>query len=106
MQGLTGDDVGTFGRVTFYPMQRHAFSSPLVRLPEDGVAFPFNVVRIAGPAGAKKVEQMVAQNRALYDRIRKAGGVLYPVSAFPMSSEDWKQHFGSQWPLLAEARRR
>jgi cytokinin dehydrogenase len=106
MQGLTSDDVGGFGRITFYPMQTRAFRSPLVRLPEGSVAFPFNVVRIAGPAGAEKVEQMVAQNRALYDRIHKAGGVLYPVSAFPMSAEDWKQYFGPRWPQLAEAKRR
>jgi cytokinin dehydrogenase len=106
MQGLSGDDLGAFGRITFYPMQTRAFCSPLVRMPDDDIAFPFNVVRIPGPAGAEKIEQMVAQNRALYERVRKAGGVLYPVSAFPMSSEDWKQHFGSRWPLLAESRRR
>jgi cytokinin dehydrogenase len=106
MQGLSGDDLGAFGRITFYPMQTRAFRSPLVRMPGDDIAFPFNVVRIPGPAGAEKIEQMVAQNRALCERIRKAGGFLYPVSAFPMSSPDWKEHFGSRWPLLAEARRR
>ena len=46
---------------------------------------------------------MVASNRMLYDRIR---GMLYPVSAFPMSSEDWKDHFGMRWPLLHDAKRR
>ena len=35
-----------------------------------------------------KVEQMIARNRALYDRIRSAGGILYPVSALPMSRND------------------
>src|SRR5215475_5638330 len=33
---------------------------------------------------AAKAEDMVAKNRVLYDRIRSAGGLLYPVSAFPM----------------------
>ncbi|MBR1121718.1 FAD-binding protein [Bradyrhizobium lablabi] len=104
MRGLSGDDVGTFGRVTFYPMLTKAFGSPLVRLPDDSTAFPFNVVRVA--ADKEKVGQMVAQNHALYDRVREAGGVLYPVSAFPMSSDGWKQHFGSRWPQFAEAKRR
>ena len=104
MQGLTGEDLGAFGRITFYPMQTNAFRSPLVRFPDDSVAFPFNVVRVA--AGKEKVGQMIAQNRTLYDRIHRAGGVLYPVSAFPMSSGDWKSHFASRWPMLMEARRR
>ena len=106
MRGLSGDDLGPFGRITFYPMQTRAFRSPLVRMPEGEVAFPFNIVRIPGAIEGEKLEQMLAQNRALYERIRKAGGALYPVSAFPMSSEDWKQHFGPRWPQLSEAQRR
>jgi cytokinin dehydrogenase len=106
MQGLGNDDLGAFGRITFYPMQTRAFRTPLVRMPDESVAFPFNVVRIPGPIDGEKVDQLVVRNRTLYERIRKAGGVLYPVSAFPMSSEDWKQHFGSRWLQFSEARRR
>jgi FAD/FMN-containing dehydrogenase len=104
MRGLTVDDLGTFGRITFYPLRTDAFHTPLVRLPQDSVAFSFNVVRVG--TGKEKVEQSVSQNRALYEQIRRAGGVLYPVSAFPMSSEDWKLHFATRWPAFAEARRR
>jgi FAD/FMN-containing dehydrogenase len=50
--------------------------------------------------------RMVAQNRALYDRIRRAGGVLYPVSAFSMSPDDWKDHFGPSWPRFRQAKQR
>src|SRR5262249_18454484 len=75
-------------------------------LPDECVAFPFNLVRIPASKDAAQVERMVASNRMLYDRIRGIGGVLYPVSAFPMSSEDWKDHFGMRWPLLHDAKRR
>jgi cytokinin dehydrogenase len=104
MQGLAVDDLGAFGRITFYPMRTDAFHTSLARLPQDSVAFSFNIVRIG--TSKEKVEQLVSQNRALYEQIRGAGGVLYPVSAFPMSLEDWKLHFASRWPALAEARRR
>ena len=50
--------------------------------------------------------RMVAQNRALYERIRNAGGVQYPVGAFPMSPDDWKDHFGPRWPRLRDAKQR
>jgi hypothetical protein len=49
---------------------------------------------------------MVAENRTLYDRIREAGGVQYPVGAFAMSPFDWEVHFASRWPQLREAGRR
>jgi hypothetical protein len=109
---LTNDDIGPFGRITYYPLFTSAFRTPLVRLPDDGivvpddVVFPFNVIRIPTSNDAATVELMVAQNRLLYDLIRKAGGVQYPVGAFPMSVNDWNDHFGSSLPLLAAAKRR
>jgi FAD/FMN-containing dehydrogenase len=106
LAGLTNDDVGPFGRITYYPLLTSAFRTPLVRLPDEGVVFPFNVIRIPTSNDAATMEQMVAQNRALYDRIQKAGGVQYPVGAFPTSFNDWKDHFGSSWPLFREAKRR
>jgi cytokinin dehydrogenase len=103
---LSGKDVGPFGRLTLYPMLTSAVRTPLVRLPDEPIAFPFNIIRIGASADAEAAERMVAQNRALYQRIRKSGGTLYPVSAFPMSPEDWQDHFGSTWPLLRDAKRR
>jgi cytokinin dehydrogenase len=108
---LTGDYIGPFGRITYYPLDTSAFRTPLVRLPDkgvppDGVVFPFNIIRIPTSNDAATVELLVAQNRQLYDLIRKAGGVQYPVGAFPMSVNDWKDHFGSSLPLLSRAKRR
>lgn len=106
VDGLTNEDVGPFGRVTYYPMLTKALRTPLVRLPDERVVFPFNLIRIPETNDAAKVEQMIARNRVLHDRIRSAGGVQYPVGAFPMSSSDWKEHFGSKWSLLHDAKRR
>jgi FAD/FMN-containing dehydrogenase len=108
---LTSDNIGPFGRITYYPMFTGAFRTPLVRLPDegvlpDGIVFPFNIIRIPTSNDAATVEPMVAQNRLLYDLIRQAGGVQYPVGAFPMSVNDWKDHFGPRLPLLSAAKRR
>jgi cytokinin dehydrogenase len=104
--GLTDADIGRFGRITCYPMLTQAVRTPLVRLPDEGVVFPFNVIRMPAANDPIEVERMVADNRLLYRGIRSAGGVLYPVNAFPMSTNDWKGHFGPQWSLLDDARRR
>jgi FAD/FMN-containing dehydrogenase len=100
--GLTGEEIGPFGRITYYPMLTGASRTPLVRLPDESVAFAFNIIRIP----SARTEQMVAQNRMLYERIRDAEGILYPVGALPMSADDWRAHFGPRWPLLREAKQR
>jgi hypothetical protein len=103
---LGGDDLGPFGRITWYPMFAKAVRTPLVRMPEGDVVFPFNLIRIPASGDAEPAKHMVRQNRQLYDRIRSAGGILYPVSALPMSADDWKGHFGATWRFLEEAVRR
>ena len=106
LAGLTNADVGPFGRITYYPMVTNPCRTPLFRVPDEDVVFPFNVIRIPPSNDAATMQKMVAQNRALYDRIHSAGGIQYPVSAFPMSPGDWRDHFGSNWPRMAGAKRR
>lgn len=106
LAGLTDADVGPFGRITCYPMLTRACRTPLFRLPDESVVFPFNVIRMPASNDAAAAQRMVAQNRVLYDRIRSAGGLQYPVGAFPMSHGDWKDHFGLSWPRFSESKQR
>jgi cytokinin dehydrogenase len=101
---VTDDGVGPFGQVTYYPMTTGAFRTPLLRIPGESVIFPFNIVRLPATDDQAAIGQMVAQNRRFYDRIRSAGGLLYPVSAMAMSENDWKTHFGSGYALLSSAK--
>jgi cytokinin dehydrogenase len=101
---VTNDGVGPFGQVTYYPMTTGAFRTPLLRIPGGSVIFPFNIVRLPAATDQAAIDQMVAQNRTFYDRIRRAGGLLYPVTAMAMSKNDWKTHFGPSYSLLASAK--
>jgi cytokinin dehydrogenase len=104
LQELTHEDVGPFGRVTYYPVLTSAQRTPLVRMPAESIAFVFNIIRIPASNNAAGIARMIANNRTLYERVRDRGGVLYPVSAFPMLGADWKDHFGAAWPLLDQAK--
>lgn len=106
VERTSATDIGPFGRMTCYPMHTRAFDTPLVRMPDEETVFTFNLIRIPVSNDQLTAGQLVAQNRSLYDRIRKAGGVLYPVSALSMTSDDWEQHFNPSWPTLCEAKRR
>jgi hypothetical protein len=106
LHGLTHADVGPLGRITYYPMRTTSLHTPLVRLPKEDVVFPFNLIRMPPTNDMASAEQMLADNRRLYERIRLAGGLQYPVGALPMSRDDWKHHFGPKWAQLADAKRR
>jgi cytokinin dehydrogenase len=102
LDGLRPDDLGPFGQVVFYPFDTAALTTPLLRMPAEPVVFPLNLVRI--PSGdAELARDLVARNAAVYERVRKGGGVLYPVSAFPMTGAEWRRHFGDAWPPFRDA---
>jgi FAD/FMN-containing dehydrogenase len=101
---LTAADLGTFGQVVLSPFRRQAVTAPLLRLPADDLVYAFNLVRIPTTDAPAEADRLVTANRAVYDRVRAAGGALYPVSAFPMSRDDWRGHFGSAFRLLSEAK--
>jgi cytokinin dehydrogenase len=101
---LTPADLGPFGQVILSTFPRQAVTSPLLRLPADNLAYAFNLVRIPTTDDTAEVNRLVTDNRAIYERVRAAGGTLYPVSAFPMSSDDWRLHFGAAWGRLRDAK--
>jgi FAD/FMN-containing dehydrogenase len=101
---LAPADLGPFGQVAIAPILRAAVGSPLLRLPADELCYSFNLIRLPptdDPAGARR---LVAANRAAYERVRDAGGTLYPVSALPMAPADWRGHFGAAFGLLGGAK--
>ena len=103
---VTPADLGTFGQVVVSAFRRDAVASPLLQLPADRLCYAFNLIRIPTTPEQTETDRLVEANRAIYDRLRDAGGVLYPVSAFPMSHRDWRRHFGDTWNELRRAKRR
>ena len=105
LRRLPAGDLGPFGQVLLSPLRRSAIASPLLRLPAGEMLYAFNLVRMpATDNAATEAIRLTAGNRAAYERIRAAGGVLYPVSAFTMSAEDWRSHFGPEWTRLRRAK--
>jgi cytokinin dehydrogenase len=99
---LAPADLGPFGQVVVSAFRRRSVTSPLLRLPGDDLCFTFNLIRI--PATGDTADRLVADNRAVYERVRAAGGTLYPASALPMSPGDWREHFGPAFDRLGAAK--
>ena len=104
MTKLTPADLGPFGQVVLSAFRSQAVTSPLLRLPADRLVYAFNLIRIPTTDDTAEVNRLVTANQAIYERIRAASGTLYPVSAFPMSRDDWRRHFGAAWGRLRDAK--
>ncbi|KOV56187.1 FAD-binding protein [Streptomyces sp. MMG1121] len=99
-------DLRDTGLVLLYPLLSRPLRAPLFRRPPGEVLYLFALLRTAPPDGPETVAAMVAANRTAYDLARSEGAVAYPVNALPMSTADWRDHYGSWWPSLAEAKKR
>jgi FAD/FMN-containing dehydrogenase len=104
---LTPAGIGASGVILLYPLRRSALRLPLLRVPDEDLLFLFSVLRTAAPdTGALSADAMIAANRTLYDQVRSLGGDQYPIGSIPTTPADWREHFGPQWPFLADARHR
>lgn len=87
------------GGVLLYPLRSGPWRSGLPKPPGE-TFYLFDLLRVAmGDEAA-----ILARHQALYARLRGEGGVLYPISAVPMTRDDWRAHYGERWPVLERAK--
>jgi FAD/FMN-containing dehydrogenase len=107
--GLTQADIGASGLVLVYPVPRAKLTAPLLRVPCEGeFAFLFSILRTASPdTDALPPSQMLTANSALYHDNQSLGGTQYPVGSIPgLTTADWRQQYGRQWPFFVVAKHR
>jgi cytokinin dehydrogenase len=100
---LTVDDTGQ-GAVLLYPFRPGRLHRPFVPVPREQTAFIFAILRTAVPPDDATVARMLADNRALYESARDAGGKRYPVGSVPFSKADWRDHYGSAYGAVVTAK--
>jgi len=101
---LTLSDTGG-GPILLYPTRSKPFEQPLLRVPAGELIWQFDILRTA-LATAATPQQMVEDNRRLYEQARRLGGRIYPVGSTPLTRDDWERHFGDAWPAFVRAKRR
>jgi hypothetical protein len=105
VSNLTAADTGG-GPILFYPVDSRRMQRPFFRLPEERYCFEFSILRTSDPSVPSSVPDMLADNRAIYEQLVQIGGTRYANGAIPFDRQDWRRHFGAQWPALAAAKRR
>jgi FAD/FMN-containing dehydrogenase len=104
LANLTLDDVGQ-GPILIYPFNRELFRTPFFRVPDSRHFFVFSLLRNAVPPTPERVAQLVAANRAMFDRAVMLGGKRYPNDSVPMTRDDWQKHYQPLWGAFVSAKR-
>jgi FAD/FMN-containing dehydrogenase len=104
MGTLTPADIGVDFPISFFFVNTAACTRPLLQLPAEASACLWNLMTTAPDPEA--AERNVAMNRRFFDQARAVGGKHLPVSAMPLTPQDWEEHFGSHWEGLVTAKSR
>ncbi len=103
---LNFEDLGAAGLILVFAMQRSKLTRPSFVMPSADPKWVvlFDVLTSAPGPGPNSdfVAEKLARNRTIYERARAAGGKLYPISAVPMRTDDWKQHYGARYADLLQ----
>lgn len=98
-------DIGD-GPVLFFPLKTALVKAPWFRLPDTEYCLFWGLLRRADPATPDRIAELMADNEAVYQRLRSAGGERYLPDTPPENREFWRRHFGPVWSDLVLARRK
>ncbi len=106
---LTPEDVGPTGFMLLFPQKRSKLRRRFMTVP-DGTewVYLFDILTAAAAPGPNPAFQakMLARNRRLFEKARRAGGTRYPIGSVAFDKHDWKQQYGANWPELKQLKQR
>lgn len=85
------------GPILIYPVRRDKVQTPNLQLPDAEHFFLFSLLRTAFPPTPENVQDLLGQNRSIYDGVVEIGGKRYPIGAVELDQSDWQDHFGDNW---------
>ncbi|HET9142829.1 FAD-binding protein [Actinophytocola sp.] len=102
---LTPADTGG-GVILLYPVRREALTRPFVPVPRTPVVFLFSLLRMVIPPDRAEVRRLLRANAELYEQARELGATQYAIGAIPMTPQDWRRHYGAEYPRVVAAKAR
>ena len=106
---LTTEDVGATGFLLLFAKKRSKFTRPFLRVPDsDDWFFLFDILTANAAPGPDPAFQarMMARNRRLFEKARRAGGTRYPIGTIEFNRADWMLQYGDEWPELVRLKQR
>jgi cytokinin dehydrogenase len=106
---LTPEDVGLTGFMLLFPIKRSKLTRRFMTVPGNTEwVYLFDILTAAPVPGPDPVFQakMLARNRTLFEKARRAGGTRYPIGSIQFDKKDWKQQYGANWPEFKQLKQR
>jgi cytokinin dehydrogenase len=100
---LTPEELGPAGFVLVFPIQNTTRPFAL-RLPPEEQVVLFDICTSGSPEDPDYVPTQLDKARAMYGRARALGGTLYPIGSTPLTTEDWRIHYGPGYQALRTAK--
>ncbi len=100
---LTAEELGPAGFVLLFPI-RNAARPYALRLPEEEQVVLFDICTSGSPEDPGYVPTQLHKARVMYERAHALGGTLYPIGSTPLTTEDWRTHYGSDYQALRTAK--
>lgn len=99
------DGLGIGGVILLYPLDASLVRAPLTRVGPERRCWLLSLLRTAPPDDPTVLEACHRDHVAHLERVRAAGGHVYPINAEPTTQAQWREHYGEHWNLLASAKR-
>jgi FAD/FMN-containing dehydrogenase len=108
---LKPEDIAPTGFILLFAQRRSKLTRPFLRVPaaEHGEwVYLFDILNASALPGPDPgfARKMLDRNRRWFERARDAGGMRYPIGSLEFSGDDWRRHYGEQWPRLQRIKRR
>jgi cytokinin dehydrogenase len=106
---LTPEDVGPTGFMLLFPLKRSKLTRRFMAVPDSTEwVYLFDILTAAPAPGPDPVFQakMLARNRMLFEKARRAGGKRYPIGSIPFDKRDWKEQYGANWHEFEQLKKR
>ncbi len=106
---LTPEDVGPTGFMLLFPQKRSKLTRRFMTVPDcTEWVYLFDILTAAAVPGPDPAFQakMLARNRRLFEKARRAGGTRYPIGSVVFDKTDWKLQYGANWPELKQLKQR
>ncbi len=108
---LKPEDIAPTGFILLFAQRRSKLTRPFLRMPAPELGewvYLFDILNASPLPGPNPTfaRKMLDRNRRWFDRARELGATRYPIGSLDFDREDWKRHYGDQWPRLKKIKRR
>ncbi|GAB4519281.1 MAG: hypothetical protein Tsb0020_37850 [Haliangiales bacterium] len=97
----------SIGDILIHPVGPSETPSRYPVAPAGELNYVISIQRNVPTEHPKQAQALLAENRRLFEYVRRRGGTFYPAGALPLDPADWRAHFGRPlgWVLFGVAKR-